>query len=45
MQAAYRRAKEVGMIVAVKETWVDDKDLWLHQPGGAKQQGNVTLSD
>jgi hypothetical protein len=45
MQAAYRRAKEVGMIVAVKKTWVDDKDLWLHQPGGVKQQGNIILSD
>jgi hypothetical protein len=45
MQAAYRRAKELGMIVAVKETWVDDKDLWLYQPTEAKQQGNITLSD
>jgi hypothetical protein len=45
MQAAYRRAKELGLIVAVQKTWVDDKDLWLHQPGGAKQQGNIILSD
>ena len=45
MQAAYRRAKEVGMIVAVQKTWVDDKDLWLFQPDGTNHQGNITLSD
>ena len=45
MQAAYRRAKEVGMEVAVKETWVDDKDLWLYQPVEVKQQGNIILTD
>ena len=45
MQAAYHRAKEKGLLVAVKQTWVDDKDLWLYQPGGAKQQGNIILTD
>jgi hypothetical protein len=45
MKAAYHRAKELGLIVPVRETWVDDKDLWLYQPGGAKQQGNIILSD
>jgi hypothetical protein len=45
MQAAYHRAKEKGLIVNVQKTWVDDKDLWLHQPGGVKQQGNIILTD
>lgn len=31
-QRAYRRAKEIGLNLPVYQTWVDEKDMWLHNP-------------
>lgn len=31
MEAAYKRARELGMPIELKPQWVDDKDLWLYQ--------------
>ena len=27
---AYKRAKELGMIVAINQVWVEPEDMWLH---------------
>ncbi len=30
-EKVFKRAKELGLDLAVYKTWVDDKDLWLYQ--------------
>jgi hypothetical protein len=36
-QKVFKRAKELGLNLAVYNTWVDDKDLWLYQKSNQDQ--------
>lgn len=38
MEAAYKRAKELGMPISLKTQWVDDKDMWLYQKSSDKSK-------
>jgi hypothetical protein len=43
MQAAYKRAIELGMPISVNQKWVDDKDLWLFQESAPKADKIILL--